>query len=86
VAAAVIFVVGCGAGNDKKGGSDETISLSTALESFHNLNYDHIKGPIDYRQCPPVGEDHAPIWQICGFYPEPMRNETAVHSMEHGAV
>jgi hypothetical protein len=41
-AAAMIFVVGCGAGNDKKGGSEETSSPSTAVKSFHNLDYDHV--------------------------------------------
>ena len=82
----MIFVVDCGAGNDKKGGSEETTSPSTAVKSFHNLDYDHVKGSVDHRQSPPVGGDHASIWQNCGFYPEPVRDETAVHSIEHGAV
>ena len=87
-AAAVIFVVGCEPGNDanKTGGSEETTSPSSSVKSFHNLDYDHVEGPVDYRQSPPVGGDHASIWQNCGFYSEPVRNETAVHSMEHGAV
>jgi Protein of unknown function (DUF3105) len=86
VAATAIFVAGCGAGNDKKGGSGETSGPSVALESFHNLDYDHVKRSVDYMQSPPVGGDHASISQNCGFYSEPVPNETAVHSMEHGAV
>ena len=44
--------------------------------------------PLTYAQNPPVGGDHliAPFWQNCGFYDKPVRDETAVHSMEHGAV
>ena len=70
----------------KKGGSGETISPSTAVKSFYNLDPDHVKGSVDYKQIPPVGGDHASIWQNCGFYSEPVRNETAARSMEHGAV
>jgi hypothetical protein len=81
VAATAILVAGCGASNDKKGRSGETSSPSVALESFHNLDHDHVKGPVDYKQSIPVGGDRASMWQNCGFYSEPVRNETAVHSM-----
>jgi hypothetical protein len=46
----------------------------------------HVQGTVDYAQSPPVGGDHSPIWQNSGFYEEPVRNETAVHTLEHGAV
>jgi hypothetical protein len=47
---------------------------------------DHTEGDVDYAQNPPAGGAHNPAWQNCGFYAEPVRNETAVHSLEHGAV
>ena len=46
----------------------------------------HSEGNVSYDQNPPAGGEHNPVWQNCGFYPEPVRNETAVHSLEHGAV
>jgi Protein of unknown function (DUF3105) len=46
----------------------------------------HTEGAVDYAQSPPVGGEHNPIWQNSGFYEEPVRNETAVHTLEHGAV
>jgi hypothetical protein len=46
----------------------------------------HTEGAVDYAQSPPVGGEHNPIWQNAGFYDEPVRNETAVHTLEHGAV
>jgi hypothetical protein len=46
----------------------------------------HTEGDVDYAQSPPVGGAHNPVWQNCGYYTEPVRNETAVHSLEHGAV
>lgn len=46
----------------------------------------HTEGAVEYAQNPPAGGEHNPTWQNCGFYDEPIRNETAVHSLEHGAV
>jgi hypothetical protein len=46
----------------------------------------HTEGDVDYEQSPPVGGLHNPVWQNCGFYSEPIRDENAVHSLEHGAV
>ena len=46
----------------------------------------HTEEDVNYKQSPPAGGDHNPVWQNCGYYDEPVRNETAVHSLEHGAV
>jgi len=46
----------------------------------------HVAGSVAYPQNPPVGGNHAWIWENCGFYDKPIANEQAVHSMEHGAV
>jgi hypothetical protein len=46
----------------------------------------HTTGNVDYEQSPPAGGPHNPVWQNCGFYDEPIRDENAVHSLEHGAV
>ena len=46
----------------------------------------HTEGEVDYAQSPPVGGEHNPVWQNCGFYKEPVTDELAVHSLEHGAV
>ncbi len=47
---------------------------------------EHTDGEVTYPQTPPVGGAHNGDWQKCGFYSEPVRNELAVHSLEHGAV
>jgi hypothetical protein len=46
----------------------------------------HTPNTVDYEQDPPAGGEHNPIWQNAGFYEQPVRNETAVHTLEHGAV
>ncbi len=46
----------------------------------------HTEGEVDYEQSPPAGGEHNPVWQNCGYYAEPVRDENAVHSLEHGAV
>jgi hypothetical protein len=45
-----------------------------------------VEGPIEYERHPPTNGDHAPIWQNCGFYEEPIRDRHAVHSLDHGVV
>ena len=46
----------------------------------------HTEGEVDYEQSPPAGGKHNPVWQNCGYYAEPVRDENAIHSLEHGAV
>lgn len=57
-----------------------------AVVTYEGLERTHVEGDVDYEQSPPVGGPHAPIWQDCGFYDAPVRDERAVHSLEHGAV
>ncbi len=47
---------------------------------------DHSEEDVDYEQSPPVGGEHNPVWQNEGFYEEPIRDENAIHTLEHGAV
>jgi len=48
----------------------------------------HKDGPQTYVTNPPVGGAHNGAWQNCmgDVYTEPIANEHAVHSLEHGAV
>ena len=46
----------------------------------------HTDADVDYTQNPPAGGEHNPVWQNCGYYDKPIRDEAAVHSLEHGAV
>lgn len=56
------------------------------VEEFEDLSADHVTGTVDYATSPPAGGDHNAVWQNCGVYAEPVSNENAVHSLEHGAV
>jgi hypothetical protein len=50
------------------------------------LSNGHTEDPVEYPNYPPVGGDHFPVWQNCGVYTDPIPDELAVHSLEHGAV
>ncbi len=66
--------------------SPRQIDLLAGMVSYTNLSRDHSEAAQTYPQTPPVGGVHNPIWQNCGIYDQAVRNENAVHSLEHGAV
>jgi Protein of unknown function (DUF3105) len=56
------------------------------LKTYTGLSRNHVTTPVTYPQVPPVGGNHDPVWQNCGVYDQPIKNENGVHSLEHGAV
>jgi Protein of unknown function (DUF3105) len=82
---AAVLVVGSGITAAVLHGRGSTVSLS-AVQSFSGLTRNHVTGTVNYPQTPPVGGDHDPTWLNCGIYTAPVRNENAVHDLEHGAV
>jgi hypothetical protein len=56
------------------------------IQTYSDLSRQHTSDPVSYAQHPPVGGAHDPVWQNCGYYATPVRNENAVHSLEHGAI
>ncbi|WP_022891562.1 DUF3105 domain-containing protein [Agromyces subbeticus] len=55
------------------------------VETFEN-EAGHVEGVVDYAQTPPAGGEHNQMWLNCGVYEQPVPNENAVHSLEHGAI
>jgi hypothetical protein len=47
---------------------------------------EHTTSAVTYSETPPAGGPHDPRWEDCGTYTRPVRNENAVHALEHGTV
>jgi len=60
-------------------------SAIEGIETFEHTS-NHVEGAVDYESTPPAGGDHNAVWLNCGIYDQPVPNENAVHSLEHGAV
>ncbi|MFC9838199.1 DUF3105 domain-containing protein [Rhodococcus sp. NPDC127530] len=66
---------------------------SLGIEGIVTIDYPpaaHVQAPqrVAYDQTPPFGGAHDQYWATCTgiVYPEAIRSENAVHSLEHGAV
>jgi hypothetical protein len=88
----VLALPACSAGADPEPGPSQVEGL-TGVATFPDQTREHVERRIDYPQTPPVGGDHWPPqtpygygWQRCAVYTEPVVDEFAVHSLEHGAV
>ncbi len=64
-------------------GTDRTLD---DVHVYGGLRNDHTEDDVDYDQSPPVGGSHDPAWLACGVYDVPVRDENAVHALEHGTV
>lgn len=58
----------------------------TLVETWEIADRSHTTDDLTYPQDPPAGGPHAPVWVACGVYDEPVREENAVHDLEHGTV
>lgn len=69
-------------------GGDPTNHIASlkAVQTYDYVGAQHTTDPVTYAETPPAGGPHDPTWEDCGVYTQPVRNENAVHSLEHGTV
>ena len=75
------------------GETAESSGIDGVVLSRTDPSHEHTTAAQDYPDQPPVGGPHWPPqaggvlgWLRCGVYAEPVPDEFAVHSLEHGAV
>ncbi|WP_371589015.1 DUF3105 domain-containing protein [Streptomyces virginiae] len=91
VSVAVVAAAGVGIGYVVSGSSSseqEQVQAVTGEKTWQGLGREHVTTDVSYPMTPPAGGDHPPVWQNCegDVYGNPVPDENAVHSLEHGAV
>lgn len=66
--------------------ADSSVKGTVVDAKAKTLSRNHVEGPVSYPLNPPDGGDHNSVPQTCQVYTQPVANEHAVHSLEHGAV
>jgi hypothetical protein len=75
--------------SDSKSGSGHFVTGKDGVETWTGkLSRNHVSGTLSYPMHPPVGGNHNPVWLNCNgdVYTKPVKDENAVHALEHGAV
>ncbi|MBO4255455.1 DUF3105 domain-containing protein [Streptomyces griseorubiginosus] len=79
--------------SDAKGGSSgDSGHFTTGKDGVRTwsgkLSRNHVSGTVSYPMHPPVGGNHNPVWLNCNgnVYTKAVKDENAVHALEHGAV
>ncbi|MGX9889696.1 DUF3105 domain-containing protein [Streptomyces sp. NPDC002276] len=78
------------AGDSKSGdGSGHFVAGADGVNTWKGtLGRTHVSGTVNYPMRPPVGGNHNPVWLNCNgdVYTKAVKDENAVHALEHGAV
>lgn len=77
------------ASDSKSGGSGRFVVGADGVSTWKGtLGRTHVSGTVKYPMHPPVGGNHNPVWLNCNgdVYPKAVKDENAVHALEHGAV
>ena len=75
--------------NEAESNRVESVEEIGGVQTFdYAAGQEHVTTPVTYEQSPPVGGPHDGEWADCTgtVYDVQLRQENAVHSMEHGAV
>ena len=91
VAVFAVAVIGYAVVTVNRANADKVTAAEqiSGLQAYEYPNgQGHVATPVDYSESPPVGGDHDGEWADCTgtVYSVDIRNENAVHSLEHGAV
>ncbi|MEO5316784.1 DUF3105 domain-containing protein [Pseudarthrobacter sp. CC12] len=82
----IVAITVVGSLQERNQAADAARKPIEGVQTFTGLSRNHVQTAVEYPQEPGVGGDHAPIWTNCGIYTTPVNEQSAVHSLEHGAV
>jgi hypothetical protein len=86
LAVLVVLAIGGIAWAVQVGSKEDAPVAIDGVETFEYTAGQHTDSDVKYSEDPPVGGEHDDNWQTCDIYDQPIRDENAVHSLEHGAV